>query len=65
MQPAIGRPTRTETRARTREFLRLLAAGAMPHDAARAAGVKPERALRLLGDPAFRSAFCQLLDRAA
>jgi hypothetical protein len=65
MAAQTGRPREHESRRRTSEFLRLLAGGAMPHDAARQAGVKPERALRLLGDPVFRRAFCELLDAAA
>lgn len=65
MASNVGRPREPETRRRTAEFLRLLGHGTMPHDAAKQAGVKPERALRLLGDPAFRRAFCDLLDQAA
>ena len=65
MAAQTGRPRDHETKRRTREFLRLLADGVMPHDAAKRAGVKPERALRLLADPAFRRTFCELLDQAA
>lgn len=62
MPPTGGRPRAGETRERTRRFLQLLADGLPPHEAARAAGVKPERVLRLLADPQFRGALVALLE---
>jgi hypothetical protein len=58
-----GRPRGRESRRRTHELLRLLAAGETLRDAARLAGVKAERVLRLLDDDsAFRAAVFYLLD---
>lgn len=65
MSSPQGRPRREETRLRTREFLHLVAAGEPPHKAARKARVKPDRIVRLLGEPGFRRALCQLLEDAA
>lgn len=64
MTARTGRPRGSETRRRTQEFLRLLGQGVAPVDAARVAGVKPDRVLRLLGDPTFRLAVCTLLEQA-
>lgn len=47
---AAGRPTKTDSRARTARFLQLAAAGVPLDEAARQAGVKAERALRLVSD---------------
>lgn len=49
---ATGRPRGFESRRRTQEFLRLVAEGSGLLEAARAAGMSPERALRLLDEPA-------------
>lgn len=58
MDTPAGRPSKHETRARTARFLALCAAGMRYDLAARQAGVKPERALRLVSD---RNAFEQTL----
>lgn len=47
-----GRPSTSETRRRTREFVRLVSAGVCLAQAQRDAGVAPTRALELLDDPA-------------
>ena len=57
-----GRPRSHESRQRTQDLLRLLGQGVPLADAARQAGVKPERVLRLLSDSAFRQATCSLLE---
>lgn len=56
-----GRPTRHETKRRTKELLRLLAEGSTLADAARVAQVKPERVLTLMADAPFREAVVTLL----
>ena len=58
----VGRPRGSESDARVRELLRLLAAGKPPREALREAGVKGERAFALLADPTFRRAVNALLD---
>jgi len=50
MNATIGRPSKHEQRARTARFLALAAAGMRLDLAAQQAGVKPERALRLVSD---------------
>jgi hypothetical protein len=61
--PALaGRPRAAETHERTQQFLRLLGEGAPPHLAARDAGIKADRVVRLLADRAFRQVVCALLD---
>lgn len=45
-----GRPDAFETRRRTARFLQLVADGRTLRDAAREAGVKPDRALGLVQD---------------
>lgn len=47
-----GRPRGLESRRRTQEFLRLVSEGSSLVEAARAAGMSPVRALRLLDEPA-------------
>lgn len=58
----LGRPRGRDSADRTRELLRLLGAGEPLHEAARRAGVKPDRVLRLLSDQAFRAAVVALLE---
>ena len=58
MPTPVGRPTKHEQRRRTATFLALCATGMRYDLAARQAGVKPERALRLVSD---RDAFEQTI----
>lgn len=58
MPTTVGRPSKHEQRQRTARFLALAAAGMRLDLAARQAGVKPERALRLVSD---RDAFEEAL----
>jgi hypothetical protein len=48
MAPKTGRPRDAESKARAREFLRLLSEGVDAPAAAKRARVKPERALAIL-----------------
>lgn len=63
MPDGTGRPRRAETQLRTRELLRMLAAGCQLHEAAVTAGVKPARVLRLMSDSQFRGALVALLEQ--
>jgi predicted protein tyrosine phosphatase len=65
MPETLGRPRGTETRRRTTELLRLLAAGHTLHEAATEARVKPERVLRLFEDKQFRAAYVTLVEKVA
>lgn len=57
MPGTVGRPSKHEQRRRTARFLALAAAGMRLDLAAAQAGVKPERALRLVSDrDAFQAA---------
>lgn len=57
-----GRPRTEETTRRTRHLLALIRSGSTPLEASRAAGVKPERVVRLLGDTSFRKTLVALLE---
>lgn len=54
-----------ESTRRTQHFLRLLAEGKTPHQAAEEARVTHERVVQLLGEPTFRSAFVTLTEAKA
>lgn len=60
----MGRPRAFETRRRTGELLRHVAAGAPLVLAARQANVDPVRVLRLLDEPEFFAAYMAVRDRA-
>jgi hypothetical protein len=65
LSSGLGRPRGHDSQRRTRELLERLAEGVSLADAAREARVKPDRVLRLMADPQFRSAVCVLLERQA
>lgn len=50
-----GRPSKLEQQRRTARFIALAAAGVRLDLAARQAGVKPERALRIVSDPGWNT----------
>jgi hypothetical protein len=52
----MARPRDEETKARTREFLRLISVGIPGREAARSAKIDPERALDVLTHPHGREA---------
>lgn len=52
--PSPGRPRATESAARRREFVRLVATGAGFAAAAREARIQPLRALAILDEPEMR-----------
>lgn len=60
-----GRPSPGESERRTREFVRLLAAGETFADAQRQSGIAAARVLRLLDEPAFRAIAVAALEQAA
>ena len=51
MRAVAGRPAKPDTQRRTARFLSLAIDGVRLDVAAHMAGVKPERALRILSDP--------------
>lgn len=59
--PPRGRPRATESAARRRHMLRLVAEGAGFHRAADMARVKPESFLRMLDEPEFAQVIAALL----
>lgn len=60
-----GRPRGSESKARTRELLRLLVGGATLADAAKQARVKPDRVLTLLDEPDFYAVYQAVRDGAS
>ncbi len=65
MSAIAGRPSKHDQRARTARFLALCATGMRYDLAARQAGVKPERALRLVSDRDAFEATIQAMGTAA
>lgn len=65
MPATVGRPSKHEQRRRTATFLRLCATGMRYDLAARQAGVKPERALRIVSDRDAFDATIQAMGTAA
>lgn len=65
MPATVGRPSKHEQRRRTATFLALCATGMRYDLAARQAGVKPERALRLVSDREAFDATLQAMGTAA
>lgn len=57
----VGRPTRFDSRARTREFIRRLSAGETFVQAREGSGVKADRVLRLLDESEFAAVVGSIL----